>query len=108
MDGQGLINPGTANNPNPSDYYCDPHYDADDYTRDRADFAGLINYMDKSSVAPFQPKKGNFIAMYSIFFAHNKKTGACEGKLCGDILGVKTLRYIADAGDNGIIDNHLQ
>src|SRR5947199_271583 len=40
--------------------------------------------------------------MYSIFFAHANNT------IGGNILGGKTLRYIADAVDNGVIDTHLQ
>jgi Flp pilus assembly protein TadG len=107
QDGTGRINPRPGlppdgDSPNPTDYYCDPHYDADDYARDRADFAGLINFMDRSSDPGNPAKKGNFIAMYSIFFAHANQT------LTSNMLGVKTLRYIADAGDNGIIDNHIQ
>ncbi len=103
MDGLGQINPGTAQNPTPSDYYCDPHYDAMDYARDRVDFAALVNYMDRSAAAGNAPQKGNFIAMYSIFFAHNTAATIKE-----NILGVKMMRYIADAGDNGFIDNHLE
>lgn len=67
------------------------NYDADDYARDWADFAGLINI--NSEVA------GNFIAIFTIGFGDdvaNTNTGA------------PLLRYIADAGDNGIIDNDLE
>ncbi len=118
MDGYGRINAtnqidstqpvGPTNNAdpgnilNPPGYYCDPHYDPDDYARDRVDFAALINYMDRG--ADGKPKKGNFIAMYSIYFQHNNTSGQIKEA----ILGVKFLRYVADAGDNGIIDNHLQ
>ncbi len=66
-------------------------YDADDYARDWADFAGLINVNDEVA--------GNFIAMFTIGFGQdvvNTRTGA------------PLLRYIADAGDNGLIDNDLQ
>ncbi|MBN2305312.1 MAG: hypothetical protein JXQ72_12580 [Anaerolineae bacterium] len=69
------------------------HYDADDYARDMADLAGLIE------VDPITGKQGNFIAMFSIGFgaeAANEPTAA------------PLLRYIADAGDNGFIDNNLQ
>lgn len=104
MDDIGNINPPDAKKN--SAYYCDPHYDADDYARDRADFAGLINYIDKPGGAA-QPKKGNFIAMYSIFFRNANQDGSLN-KLRDNILGVKMLRYLSDAGDNGIIDNHLQ
>ncbi len=95
MDTDGNINP--KDDPaNP--YYCDTHYDAEDYAKDRADFAGLINYTKST--------KGNFIAMYSIFFDHQSNNST--NGIGINILGVKMLRYIADAGDNGIIDNHLQ
>jgi hypothetical protein len=99
MDASGQINPGSDIDA----YYCDPHYDATDYAKDRVDFAGLVNYMDKPGGG--KPKPGNFIAMYSIFFKHGQDVNAPLGE---DILGVKMLRYIADAGDNGEIDNHLQ
>ncbi len=74
---------------------CDRRYDPDDFARDQADIAGLIDFSDK--------QRGNFISMFTIFF------GSSERQNIGrEILGVKTLRYIADAGDNGVIDNHLQ
>jgi hypothetical protein len=66
-------------------------YDADDYARDMADWAGLIE------VAPGVP--GNFIALFTIGF------GAA---FVNDPVGAPLLRYIADAGDNGFIDNHVQ
>lgn len=66
-------------------------YDADDYARDMADFAGLIE------VAPNQP--GNFIAMYSIAFGED---------VVNEPTGAPLLRYIADAGDNGFIDDNLE
>ncbi len=115
MDGEGKINPGTQTagpnhtegtvpeSPQPPEYYCDPHYDATDYARDRADFAGLINYMDRSFLGTHPPKKGNFIAIYSIFFDHAGKATLDE-----NILGVKFMRYLADVGDNGMVDNRLQ
>lgn len=67
------------------------HYDADDYARDMADFAGLIE------IADGQP--GNFIAMYSIAFGDEVTEAAT---------GAPLLRYIADAGDNGRIDNDTE
>jgi len=96
-DATGVINPqeGTA--------YCDPHYDADDYARDQADFAGLIDYTSKT--------KGSFIAMFSIFFFNPRPDPAnptAQPALGANILGVYLLRYIADAGDNGQIDDRLQ
>ncbi|MCC7451528.1 MAG: hypothetical protein IT324_29230 [Anaerolineae bacterium] len=108
MDDAGNINLPTTGSTikATSNYYCDPHYDADDYARDRADFAGLINYIDKPGGSG-TPKKGNFIAMYSIFFRNANQDGSLN-KLNDNILGVKMLRYLSDAGDNGIIDNHLQ
>lgn len=66
-------------------------YDADDYARDMADFAGLIE------VAPNQP--GNFIAMFAIAFGEDVIT---------EPTGAPLLRYIADAGDNGVIDDNTE
>lgn len=79
--------------PDPSNPECGVggHYDADDYARDMADFAGLIE------VAPNQP--GNFIAMYSIAFGED---------VVNEPTGAPLLRYIADAGDNGFIDDNLE
>lgn len=74
---------------------CGPssNYDADDYARDMADYAGLIER------APGVP--GNFIAMYSIGFGSEMLTP--EGASAAPL-----LRYIADAGDNGVIDDDLE
>jgi hypothetical protein len=66
-------------------------YDADDYARDMADWAGLIE------VAPGVP--GNFIALMAVGFGDG---------VSGDPVAASLLRYIADAGDNGVIDNNLQ
>ncbi|MCS6870603.1 MAG: hypothetical protein NZ571_04015 [Anaerolineae bacterium] len=79
--------------------YCDSRYDPDDYARDQADIAGLIEFSDR--------QRGNFIAMFTIFFAQRDPQGRLTN-IAHNILGVKVLRYIADAGDNGVIDNHLQ
>lgn len=68
------------------------HYDADDYARDMADFAGLIEVMPNV-------KKGNFIAMFSIAFGQIP---------LDEVTAAPLLRYIADAGDNGFINNWLQ
>lgn len=68
------------------------HYDADDYARDMADFAGLIEVVPDG-------KKGNFIAMFSIGFGD---------KVVSEPTAAPLMRYIADAGDNGFIDNNLQ
>ncbi|PJF42349.1 MAG: VWA domain-containing protein [Chloroflexota bacterium] len=78
---------------------CDERYDPDDYARDQADFAGLIDFSDRM--------RGNFISMFTIFFAQRDAQGRLTNT-AHNILGVKMLRYMADAGDNGIIDNHLQ
>lgn len=85
-DVDGIINPMGA--------YCDDRYDPDDYLRDQADFAGLLEYTPKI--------KGSFIAMFTILF------NPSGGFINLNILGVKALRYIADAGDNGTINNRLQ
>ena len=66
------------------------HYDADDYARDMADFAGLVEVQENVP--------GNFIAMFSIAF----------GEEASDPTAASLMRYIADAGDNGFIDNNLQ
>ena len=72
---------------------CDvAHYDANDYAMDMADFAGLVEVRRGVS--------GNFIAIYSIGFG--TETEPIEK------LGEATLRYLADAGDNGLIDNNWQ
>lgn len=85
----GVINP--ASHPE----FCSKHYDPDDFARDRVDFAALTDYTSTM--------KGNFIAMFAIFFPHS-----AGGDINSYILGVKFMRYVADAGDNGIIDNHVQ
>jgi Flp pilus assembly protein TadG len=79
--------------PDPSNIECTEqgHYDADDYARDMSDFASLVE------VATGHP--GNFIAAFSIGFGEDVAT---------DPTGAPLLRYIADAGDNGFIDNNLQ
>jgi hypothetical protein len=78
---------------------CSKYYDADDYARDQADWAGLLQYTDRTP--------GDFIAMFGIFFG--KKDSAGQEKVLGEnILGVKFMRYMSDAGDNGRIDSNLQ
>jgi hypothetical protein len=69
-------------------------YDADDYARDMADWAGLIEIEPGA--------KGNFIAMFSIGFG-NLMTNTSVAPAAAPL-----MRYIADAGDNGIIDNNMQ
>ncbi|HVO70965.1 MAG TPA: hypothetical protein VMT24_13020, partial [Aggregatilineaceae bacterium] len=70
---------------------CSTRYDADDYARDMADFAGLIEVA--------KDKPGNFIAMFSIGFGQ---------EVVDEPTAAPLLRYIADAGDNGFIDNNFQ
>jgi hypothetical protein len=77
---------------------CSIKYDADDFARDMVDFAALTDWTPTL--------KGNFIGMFSIFFPHTRAGSVTY--LNENILGVKFLRYMADAGDNGIIDNPLQ
>lgn len=67
------------------------HYDADDYARDMADFAGLIEVDDGVP--------GNYIAMFSIAFG---------AEVINEETGAPLLRYIADAGDNGRIDDDTE
>lgn len=66
-------------------------YDADDYARDMADLAGLIEVDDGIP--------GNFVAMFAIAFG---------AEAADEPTAAPLLRYIADAGDNGFIDNNLQ
>ncbi len=98
----GVIDPVTSPSstpPNPSDpTLCSKNYDSADYARDQVDFAALTDYT--STV------KGNSVAMYGIFFPH--QTASTNGDIAQYILGAKFMRYVADAGDNGTIDNHLQ
>lgn len=117
MNPQGVINPSTSAtvtisgttvvNPNYDPNAakdCDPRYDAADYARDQADYAGLLKYVDAAADnSGGRDVPGNFIAMFTIFFSHSGAATLDDG-----ILGVKVLRYIADAGDNGTIDNPLQ
>lgn len=81
-----------ANLIDPSDI-CWTAYDADDYARDMADWAGLVE------VAPKVP--GNFIAMFAIGFGDEISNPAETAYT----IAAPLLRYIADAGDNGQIDN---
>ena len=90
----GTINPSDATK-------CSLHYDAVDYARDMVDYAALTDYT--STV------KGNSMAMYSIFFPHQAKNANGTVPDIGSyILGVKFMRYVADAGSDGTIKNHVQ
>jgi ABC-type sugar transport system permease subunit len=104
MDANGVINGETAN--------CDSRYGPDDYARDQADFAGLINYIDADNEDTTFTRRvpGNFISMFTIFFSYGEdEVNVTNNPPLNDrALAVKLLRYIADAGDNGVIDNNLQ
>lgn len=78
-----------ANIPLSSECSRTGRYDADDYARDWADATGLVN------VAPGVP--GAFIALFSIGFGSDVRNDPTSAPL---------MRYIADAGDNGRIDNN--
>lgn len=82
--------PATITDPASS---CFQSYDADDYARDMADWAGL------AELTPTVP--GNFIAMFAIGFGDEIKNSGSPSYP----VGAPLLRYIADAGDNGQIDN---
>jgi hypothetical protein len=75
---------------------CVNDYDADDYARDMADFAGLIDVTESDDIP------GNFIAMFTIGFGENV---AQSGIGSETRTAAPLLRYIADAGDNGVIDH---
>jgi hypothetical protein len=90
---------GTIAPPNDGSAACDPHYDAMDYARDMADEAGLLQYTNT--------KPGNFIAMFTIFFAHHP-AGVTAYSPGDKFLGIQFLRYMADVGDNGQVDDNLQ
>ncbi len=97
----GVIDPAVNGGPYPSSYnpaLCSINYDSADYARDQVDFAALTDYTSTL--------KGNSVAMYGIFFPH--QTNSVNGDIGAYILGAKFMRYVADAGDNGTIDNHVQ
>lgn len=75
---------------------CSPFYDADDFARDQADLAGLINYSENA--------RGAFIAMFAIYF-EQKSNNTVIGQ---NLSSIMFMRYVADAGDNGQIDNYVQ
>mgnify|MGYP005846446339 FL=1 len=78
--------------PDPTNSQCETRYDADDYARDMADFAGLIEVSPGGT-------PGNFIAMFALLFGE---------QVLNEPTAAPLMRYIADAGDNGFIDNNLQ
>jgi hypothetical protein len=67
------------------------NYDADDFARDWADFAGLQEVIPNVD--------GNFIAIFSIGFGVD---------IANSDVGAPLMRYLADAGDNGQIDDDIQ
>jgi hypothetical protein len=85
--------PDTNGLPNASNPEClqGGNYDADDFARDWADYAGLQEVTDGVD--------GNFVAMFTIGFGDRILTVPTA---------VPLLRYIADAGDNGFIDDNVQ
>jgi hypothetical protein len=65
-------------------------YDADDYAKDMADFAGM------------PPPAGNFIAIYTIGLGNQVINTSCGGSPCAvPDGGEQLLRYIAAVGDDG-------
>lgn len=92
---------------------CNPLYDVDDYARDWADFIGLSTFFeDQNVVLP---------TIFTIGFGleyPNRTLGGIPlditdqsntDDLCklnpADCIGEQLLRYIADVGDNNVIDN---
>ncbi len=73
-------------------------YDADDYARDMADAAGL----GPDETTPMLTAGGNFIAIYTIGMGDSVINGSPPSE---PDHGEQLLRYIADVGDNGRIDN---
>ncbi|MBZ0305497.1 MAG: VWA domain-containing protein, partial [Anaerolineae bacterium] len=92
VNGPGNGQPGDITNPSSQ---CGErgHYDPDDYARDMADWAGLIE------LTPTVP--GNFIAMFAIGFGEEIANPAQPAYATA----MPLLHYIADAGDNGLINN---
>lgn len=90
--------PATNGRPDLSNPTCVNFYDADDYARDWADFAGLIRITE---TVP-----GNFITIFTIGFGDNLVIDGPDKDAFRT--SAPLLRYIADAGDNGFIDNDLQ
>ncbi|NDJ84844.1 MAG: hypothetical protein GYB66_03070, partial [Chloroflexi bacterium] len=86
-------NPDINGRPDPMNPNCGERgdYDADDFARDWSDFAGLIEVADGVP--------GNFIAIFTIGFGDDIVSSNTAAPL---------LRYVADAGDNGFIDNDMQ
>lgn len=97
------LDPGTNGQLDVTDPDCVPlapgykneRYDADDYARDWADFAGLITLEEGTPDIP-----GNFIAIFTIGFGNRVLDTVNEGKTSAPL-----LRYIADVGDNGFLDD---
>jgi hypothetical protein len=90
---------------------CDPYYDVDDYARDWADYIGL----SKGGLEQQLP------IIFTIGFGLNFEIGSnglppddpgyvpgSQGQNVPDYLGEELLRYIADVGDNNLIDTDYQ
>ncbi|GIK63755.1 MAG: hypothetical protein BroJett018_15490 [Chloroflexota bacterium] len=90
---QWTNDPATNGSPQAGNPECTQtgNYDADDYARDWADYAGL------QEVRP--GVEGNFVAIFTIGFSQQVVNSPVAGPL---------LHYIADAGDNGFIDDDIQ
>ena len=74
---------------------CSFLYDVDDYARDWADFIGLQDTGDE--LLP---------TIFTIGFGLTFPSGSNTcGENVGDCLGEELLRYIADVGDNNLLDN---
>ncbi|PJF28799.1 MAG: hypothetical protein CUN52_11625 [Phototrophicales bacterium] len=102
---------------------CDILYDADDYARDWADFvAGVDQEQSGDAVLPtiftigfrlqFTDRPhapGNLTCAQRVGNTNSPQYDACMCKLnIEQCLGEELLRYIADAGDNFVIDNDIQ
>ncbi|MDX2077929.1 MAG: pilus assembly protein TadG-related protein [bacterium] len=102
---------------------CDPLYDVDDYARDWADFvAGVDEEQSGDAVLPTIFTIG--FRLEFVDTPHAPSNLTCEQRvgnndspeydkcMCNlnieQCLGEELLRYIADAGDNFVIDNDLQ
>lgn len=111
------LGPLVAGNP------CDILYDVDDYARDWADFvAGVDQEQSGDAVLPtiftigfrleFTDRPhapGNLTCEQRVGNTNSPQYDACMCQLnIEQCLGEELLRYIADAGDNFVIDNDIQ
>lgn len=91
---------------------CDPLYDVDDYSRDWADYIGLKGLYEGDVLLPTI-----FTIGFGLEYTNRNDGGTIlditqQGntqRICelnpGDCIGEQLLRYIADVGDNNVIDN---